>query len=102
MRLIDADAIPYETHYVPDGETEWEYKEEQCVCKSTIDQMPTIEARPVVRGEWVEYDCFCCNSDGEPVVKTGSIFACSVCGREEQYREPFCHCGADMRGDPNE
>ena len=48
-RLIDADAIPYEEHYVPDGDTQWEYKKELCVLKPAIDKMPTVDAVEVVR-----------------------------------------------------
>ena len=25
-RLIDVNVIPWEEHYVPDGDTQWEYK----------------------------------------------------------------------------
>ena len=98
MRLIDADALMVKNH----ENVAVAHNERAAQLLENIMNAPPIEARPVVRGEWIEYDCFCCNSDGEPVVKTGSIFACSICGREERYREPFCHCGADMRGDDDE
>ena len=48
-RLIDANAIPYEEHYVPDGDAQWEYKKELCVLKPVIDAMPTEDAVEVVR-----------------------------------------------------
>ena len=48
-RLIDANAIPYEEHYVPNGDTQWQYKKELCVLKPTIDAMPTVDAVEVVR-----------------------------------------------------
>ena len=48
-RLIDANAIPYEEHYVPDGDTQWEYKKELCALKPVIDAMPTVDAVEVVR-----------------------------------------------------
>lgn len=63
---------------------------------NAIKDEPTVDVEPVKHGLWEEYDCFCCNSDGEPVIKAGSIFVCSICGREEKYREPYCHCGAKM------
>ena len=44
MKLINADAIPYEEHYVPDGNTQWEYKKALCVLKDTIDKMPVVDA----------------------------------------------------------
>ena len=49
QRLIDANAIPYEEHYVPDGDTQWQYKKELCVLKPTIDAMPTMDAVEVCR-----------------------------------------------------
>ena len=58
-----------------------------------IDNAPTIEERP--QGEWIK-------------TITGhysNYYKCSICGRTinctlkglEHY--PFCHCGADMRGE---
>lgn len=103
MRLIDADALIHRICEERDGvkiehACDIGYHNGLNMAASMAINAPTIEARPVVRGEWIEYDCFCCNSNGEPVVKTGSVFVCSVCGREERYREPFCNCGADMGG----
>ena len=65
-----------------------------------IAEQKDIEAELVKHGRWEEYERFCCNSSGKPVVKMGTIFVCSVCGREERHREPYCHCGAkmDMKG----
>lgn len=31
-------------------------------------------------------------------VGNGCHCVCSVCGRAENKQEPFCNCGADMRG----
>ena len=99
-RLIDANAIPYEEHYVPDGDVQWEYKKELCVCKSAIDQMPTVEAVEVVHGRWI-------------IDKEHLIATCSECGKILRFsdemqiaflhdEERFCYyCGADMRGDGN-
>lgn len=53
-----------------------------------IDEQPTIEADPVVHGEWVPH----------MVVN----YACSECGKDG-HKTNFCpNCGADMRGDQNE
>ena len=75
MRLIDADAIP---------EVSWDPKEEAAF-RSTIEEMPTIEAEPVRHGKCVD---------------TGSGQECSVCG-EIQYgydsgRYYCSNCGAKM------
>jgi hypothetical protein len=56
----------------------------------------------VVHGEWIEHDLYICNSDDEPVAKIGTIFICSVCGREENHKELYCHCGAKMDGKDGE
>ena len=90
-RLIDANAIPYEEHYVPDGDTQWEYKKELCVCKSAIDQMPTVDAVEVVHGRWKE--------------PYRQYVVCSECGTgyvkyEFIERANYCpNCGAKMDGD---
>ena len=60
-----------------------------------IVQAPTIEAVPVVHGEWLKVKEWA----------TKAKYRCSVCGREitsgvnvnvEKY--PYCHCGAKMKG----
>ena len=52
------------------------------------------DVRPVVRGRWEEhYETYDHNPEwGE--VQYGYI--CSLCGRWEYEREPFCNCGAMM------
>ena len=73
MRLIDADALMKDikgrkTRSYPKGELEW-----------TIEQQPTIEAAPVVYGEW-ENGC------------------CTNCVQVDFSKPNFCsNCGADMR-----
>lgn len=96
-RLIDANAIPYEEHYVPDLESgeQWDYKKELCVLKPVIDQMPTVDAVEVV---------FCdeCENYGKCYPET--IF------RLARIEKPFCcvgkrktntNFGAKMDGDGN-
>ena len=55
MKLINAEDIPYEEHYVPDPDSDkqWDYKKELCVLKPVIDKMPTIDA--VSRGLFEQY-----------------------------------------------
>ena len=56
------------------------------ITEQIIKEQPTVDAVPVVRGEWVgiEYDMF---------------FKCSRCGHTTDYMlTNFCpNCGADMR-----
>ena len=61
MRMIDADAIPWEEHYVPDldSDKQWDQKKELCVLKPVIDQLPTVDAVEVVRCK----DCRYCMQD---------------------------------------
>ena len=66
-----------------------------------LSHIPTVDAVEVVHGRWDAYDCYKCDSDGNPVIKTAEVFVCSICGREERHREPYCHCGAKMDGDEN-
>lgn len=57
-----------------------------------IEDAPTIDAVPVVRGEWMG-------------VEFGMFFECSKCGYSTEYNlTNFCpNCGADMRkGGSNE
>ena len=56
-------------------------------CIKRIDEQPTIEAVPVVHGEWIAQD--------EGLTK----FMCSICkGKNYGGHEKFCpNCGADMR-----
>lgn len=55
-----------------------------------LKELKTLKERP--QGEWIIVD------DTEKF-----IAKCSVCGRIEDSRMvkdyPFCHCGADMRGE---
>lgn len=60
-----------------------------------VHTMPTIDARPVVPGRWVQVMRW----------SNKAKYRCSVCGREimsatkvniEKY--PYCHCGAQMDG----
>ena len=60
---------------------------------SLIDEAPTVEARPVVRGEWIH--------------DINNLYGCSVCMNREtmspKKKKNFCpECGADMRGVKNE
>lgn len=57
------------------------------------DCSPTIEARPLVRGEWIMKETMI----RSPYAKNAY---CSVCLEETGYAHKFCpNCGADNRGD---
>ena len=89
MRLIDADDFIARLDHVPMV---------QEAIKKSMDCMPTIEERK--KGKWLE------------LTNTNHTYVCSICGRmlvnitdgkntvTKNY--PFCHCGADMRGEHDE
>ena len=65
-----------------------------------ILQLPTTEIR---HGEWVEqvketlipveFD-----SNGDPILHKVIEYKCSLCGRLEGKKEPYCNCGTKMDG----
>lgn len=63
-----------------------------------IDIAPTVEP---YQGEWLEVET------NPPNFLGHRFYICSKCGREIDvmtpeetlYDYPYCHCGADMRGD---
>lgn len=59
------------------------------VLREALNRVPTVDARPVVRGKWVE--------------EKYPLYVCSECGAVYQkvgYGFNFCpNCGADMRGE---
>lgn len=73
---------------------------ERSAFKFDVADMPAADVKPVVHGKWLLKD-----RDG-----SWACWTCSECGRlvhltdykenvQEEY--PFCHCGADMRGNDN-
>ena len=81
MRLIDADnlKIPSDAPY-------------KASVKRVVAQQPTVEAIPVVHGEWIPVP----SSD----TSIGKAYECSNCKkmRYGSFLPPFCQmCGADMR-----
>ena len=86
-RLIDAEKIDF--NEVFGGQSDFA-KDTRDAARSLIDAQPTVEAVPVVHGEWVnEY----INRYGHP------CHCCSVCGFHASHQDKnFCpECGADMR-----
>ena len=95
MRTIDADALKIHVcNMCDDGQRECK-GDESCAILCWINDMPTIEAEPVKRGEWITHDYF----DGDV------YYVCSVCGKEWYLNDgtpkdngmKFCpNCGAKM------
>lgn len=48
-----------------------------------INQHPAADVEVVRHGKWVDKE---------------TCYTCSLCGRVERMKEPYCHCGARMDG----
>lgn len=59
-----------------------------------IEMYPAAVVRENVRGDWLPY--FGEDADTGDLAEYG--YECSICGRWEAYKEPFCNCGAQMGG----
>ena len=63
------------------------------VIEGEIAEQPTADVAPVRHGRWIKtantwtHDY---NEYGKP------IYYCSLCGRYEKLKEPYCNCGAKM------
>lgn len=58
----------------------------------------SADVAAVKHGEWIKHDCLTTDGAGNYTVKVGEVWVCSICGQDEKYREPYCHCGAKMDG----
>lgn len=63
-----------------------------------IEDSTPADVAPVVHGRWLPVN----GHWGPKIVRRG--YQCSLCGRIENQREPYCHCGARMnlRGEDND
>ena len=85
MRLIDADCLIKHKMSGEIGELSGDF-----VPGFAIAQAPTIEAEPVRHGRWVTKTYY--DEDGYK----DEYYVCSECGRPEEYKQPYCNCGAKM------
>lgn len=70
-------------------------------CFESKEKFPAADVTKVVRGEWIEeefesYIPVEVDITGNLVVHKHTIYRCSICGRTEPQKEPYCHCGAKM------
>lgn len=87
MRLIDADKIRWKSYPNDYGETNDDYVE-----KCDIDNMPTVDAVPVVHGRWIPFHSKI----------SGDIQYCSACEIGFVAKSDYCpHCGAKIDGGDN-
>ena len=66
-----------------------EFWDEAVLCED-IYKIPTADVEKVRHGEWVPYF----NEYRGSVTS----YKCSLCGRTESRKEPYCNCGAKMDG----
>lgn len=66
--------------------------------KAIVNSAPVADVALVVHGRWLPVN----GHWGPKIVRRG--YQCSLCGRIENQREPYCHCGARMnlRGADND
>ena len=48
------------------------------------------------------HPCVHCNPAWEEDENCYEHFVCSICGRHEEVKHPYCHCGAKMDGEMKE
>lgn len=64
-----------------------------CDALELFEEQPTVDAKPVVHGEWIEHKW--AEEVGGWLI---SNFECSQCHMWKRYNTNFCpECGADMR-----
>ena len=87
MRLGDLDAL---LEKVWDVDCRCGYV--QVVDRADIETAPTIDPEDLrPKGRWISY------LDGDSIMPE-RYYRCSRCGRAEDKKEPYCHCGAKMEG----
>ena len=88
-RYIDADIATYLMIQWADRETNEDIRHGYHNCLVIMNDMPTADVKPVVRGEWYDKGSLSCR--------------CSNCGCKNNKETNYCsNCGAEMRGDKNE
>ena len=99
MRLIDANKLKIDM----DCNIDFGGLDNRLMILGQIDNAPTVEERKV--GKWIL-------NDNQGVQAVGyKTYHCSECNREisSKYhgkmsllkKYPYCHCGADMKGESN-
>lgn len=67
------------------------YGSVEVVFVDDIAAIPSADVEEVRHGEWIKQ----CVSQELCGIE---YYRCSLCNREEQYKPPYCHCGARMDG----
>lgn len=63
-----------------------------------VQNFRAVDVNPVIKGHWLpQYKTDVIDKDTQALIQDG--YRCSICGRVEPKKEPFCNCGADMKDD---
>lgn len=62
-------------------------------CVGELMDMPAADVVPVVHGRWVKEVYV------DPCGAEWTKYHCSLCGRVEIRKDPYCNCGAKMDGE---
>ena len=76
-----------------------DFKNGHSVCIKTIsDHLYTAGYRKQSEGEWITII-----DEPTPLRECAILsgYECSECGRYEKEKQPYCNCGARMKGDRN-
>ena len=57
---------------------------------AVLNNMPAADAAEIIHGQWIAYYTY--SEDPHDRLR----YRCSLCGRTEEYQEPYCNCGAKM------
>lgn len=63
-----------------------------------VDRQLTADVEEVKHGKWVD-DIQELTSPAGVTQKYLIGYKCSLCGRNERWKEPYCNCGAKMDGE---
>jgi hypothetical protein len=88
QRLIDANTISVPFNH----ESDEFVRGILYACDYISNEELPVDAVPVVHGRWVEDYAY--SSDPHDRLR----YKCSMCGRIERSKEPYCHCGARIDG----
>lgn len=61
-----------------------------CKARNLVNKLLEADCGNQSEGEWIEH------RETRPYVEV--FYICSRCGRKEYQKEPYCHCGAKMKG----
>lgn len=60
---------------------------------TNVEELPAADVAPVIHGEWIKH------VEKSDWINTPEVwYRCSICGRAEDFKEPYCNCGARMDG----